>query len=109
LSKNDGNRQILENQSMIYRDCVSNDPGTSSGTIMDFGRTNRERGGDSNQPGHILDDDEKPTPAWYRDPATVAVACSYGFACAHQLASLDFVAILGILFAVLSFIAALIF
>ncbi|KAJ8963577.1 hypothetical protein NQ314_005537 [Rhamnusium bicolor] len=56
---------------------------------------------------HILDDDEKPTPTWYRDPATMAVACSYGIACAHQLASIDIFAILGILFAVISFIAAL--
>ncbi|RZC38332.1 hypothetical protein BDFB_000301 [Asbolus verrucosus] len=105
LSKSDGNKQILENQSMICRDSCSNNPGSSSD--MDHGRMNRERDRNSSEPGHILDD-EKPTPAWYRDPATVAVACSYGFACAHQLASLDFVAILGILFAVLSFIAALI-
>lgn len=85
LSKN--SRQTLENQSMILRE-------TSAGT-------SRERD------GHILD--EKPCPVWYRDPATVAVACSYGIACAHQLASLDFIAILGLLFAVLSFIAALVF
>lgn len=88
LSKS--SKQILENQSMILRE-------TSAGT-------SRER---NERDGHILD--EKPCPVWYRDPATVAVACSYGIACAHQLASLDFVAILGLLFAVLSFIAALIF
>lgn len=105
LSKNEGNRRILENQSMICRNSISNKPGTSSDSLMEHRRRNNER--DENR--HILDDDEKPTPAWYRDPTTMAVACSYGIACAHQLASLDFVAILGLLFAVLSFIAALLF
>ncbi|KAG5889515.1 hypothetical protein JTB14_009002 [Gonioctena quinquepunctata] len=51
-------------------------------------------------------DDSKPSD-WYRDPATLAFACSYGLACAHQLASIDLFAILSVLFAVLSFIAAL--
>lgn len=58
---------------------------------------------------HILDDVEKPTPTWYRDPATMALACSYGIACAHQLASVDIFAILSILFAIISFIAAMFF
>lgn len=44
---------------------------------------------------------------WYRDPTKMAIACSYGIACAHQMASLDIVAILGLLFAVISFIAAM--
>ncbi|KAJ8957577.1 hypothetical protein NQ318_020617 [Aromia moschata] len=72
-----------------------------------FSRSNFDSGRLDSRDRHILDEDPKPTPTWYRDPATVAVACSYGIACAHQLASLDIFAILGILFAVISFIAAL--
>ncbi|KAJ8925023.1 hypothetical protein NQ315_001189 [Exocentrus adspersus] len=78
---------------------------TSSRLVLEATQANR---GDPDDDRHILDDDaEKPTPSWYRDPATMALACSYGIACAHQLASVDVFAILSILFAVISFIAAM--
>ncbi|ENN73165.1 hypothetical protein YQE_10220, partial [Dendroctonus ponderosae] len=38
---------------------------------------------------------------------SVALACSYGFACAHQLAATDLATVLSLLFAVMSFIVAL--
>ncbi|CAG9770677.1 unnamed protein product [Ceutorhynchus assimilis] len=44
---------------------------------------------------------------WYHDPSKVALACSYGLACAHQLATVDLVAVLSLLFAVMSFIVAI--
>lgn len=93
LNKNKSNKQILKNQSMICSDLPSTS-GNNQGRVVR---------NDSRYP------DSGKSCAWYRDPTTLAVACSYGIACVHQLASLDFVSILGLLFAVLSFIAALIF
>lgn len=67
----------------------------------------------SNQPGtsgsdfRCSDTPKKSQDVWYHDPAKVAVACSYGLACAHQLASIDLVTVLSLLFAVMSFIVAL--
>jgi hypothetical protein len=50
---------------------------------------------------------------WYcvpslADPATVLVACSYCFACAHQVAGLDLLTVFGLLLAILSLVAAFI-
>jgi len=50
---------------------------------------------------------------WYcfsplADPATVLVACSYCIACAHQIAGLDFLTVLGIVLAMVSLVVALI-
>lgn len=94
------------NSSLSAIDCM---PGTSSNN--DFNRNlkrNRldDDEDDDNRARHIPND-EKPTNAWYHDPANMAVACSYGIACALQLASLDIVTFLGIIFAIISFIAAL--
>ncbi|XP_018570134.1 uncharacterized protein LOC108910108 isoform X2 [Anoplophora glabripennis] len=80
----------------------------SRSLLSDRDRNTQSRGTDDPD-GHILDDVEKPTPTWYRDPATMALACSYGIACAHQLASVDIFAILSILLAIISFIAAMFF
>lgn len=44
---------------------------------------------------------------WYRDPESVLIACSYGLACAAQLADADFLTALGILLACLSLVAFL--
>ncbi|XP_030765557.1 uncharacterized protein LOC115889647 isoform X3 [Sitophilus oryzae] len=52
-------------------------------------------------------DAKKPGECWYHDPAKVAVACTYGLACAHQLAYVDITTVLGLLFAVMSFVVAL--
>lgn len=56
---------------------------------------------------HISDDVKICSGAWHSNAATLAVACSYGLACATQMASLDLFSILGIIFAILTFIAAL--
>lgn len=45
---------------------------------------------------------------WYCDPVLITIACIYGVACTHQLASMDFVVVLGLVFAVLSVIVGLI-
>jgi hypothetical protein len=50
---------------------------------------------------------------WYSfsplaDPATMLVACSYCIACAHQIAGLDFLTVLGIVLAMVSLVVALI-
>lgn len=50
---------------------------------------------------------------WYcfsplADPANVLVACSYCIACAHQIAGLDFLTVLGIVLAMVSLVVALI-
>jgi len=50
---------------------------------------------------------------WYcfsplADPSTVLVACSYCIACAHQIAGLDFLTVLGIVLAMVSLVVALI-
>lgn len=47
--------------------------------------------------------------SWYYDPVLIAVACVYGVACAHQIASLDFTVFLALILAVLSVIVALVF
>lgn len=54
-------------------------------------------------------DECKPTRPWYCDPMLIAIACIYGAACAHQVASLDFPVFVALVFAVLSVITALIF
>lgn len=46
--------------------------------------------------------------AWYRDPATIALACSYTLAFVHQLAVVDIVTLLGLLLAIISVFAALV-
>lgn len=51
-------------------------------------------------------DKDKVDVAWYQNPTTLALACSYGLACAHQMALLDVVTILGLLLAIISVIAA---
>ena len=50
---------------------------------------------------------------WYcfsplADPATVLVACSYCIACAHQIAGLDLLTVLGVVLAMVSLVVALI-
>ena len=50
---------------------------------------------------------------WYcfppmADPSTVLVACSYCIACAHHIAGLDFLTVLGIVLAMVSLVVALI-
>lgn len=45
---------------------------------------------------------------WYGDPMVLAFACSYGVACSYQLATLDVVTILGIVFLIISIAVALI-
>lgn len=52
-------------------------------------------------------DSEPKNLRWYQDPTQVALACSYGVACAHQLAPVDMTTVLSLLFAVMSFIVAL--
>lgn len=54
-------------------------------------------------------DECKPTRPWYCDPVLIAIACIYGAACAHQVASLDFPVFVALVFVVLSVITALIF
>ena len=46
---------------------------------------------------------------WYNNPMALAFACSYGFACTYQVANLDIVTILGLLFVFISFAAALMY
>ncbi|KAF7273602.1 hypothetical protein GWI33_013709 [Rhynchophorus ferrugineus] len=66
-------------------------------------------------PGHPIprpscdpsDRSEGKETCWYRDPAKLAVACTYGVACAHQLAGLDLGTIVSLIFAILSFFVAL--
>lgn len=53
-------------------------------------------------------DEPKEIRPWYCDPIIIAIACIYGVACAHQLASVDLVVVLGFVFAILSVIVALI-
>ncbi|XP_031346650.1 uncharacterized protein LOC116173368 isoform X1 [Photinus pyralis] len=60
----------------------------------------------SNLRRHTLDE-PKPSCAWYESPGTVALACSFGIACTTELPSFDTIAVLGLLFAVLSLILAL--
>lgn len=53
--------------------------------------------------GHTLE----PSRFWYEDPAIVAFACSCGIACTTQLPNLDIVALLGLLFAIILLLIAL--
>lgn len=51
----------------------------------------------------------KSTRPWYCDPVFIAIACIYGAAWAHQIASLDFPVFLALILAILSVIVALVF
>lgn len=110
-------KMVLETSNVVSNvgEAKQNNLPTSSRLVLQCIKSER----DADQPGtsrEVLrrrnddnDDDcgEKPGLPWYRDPAELAFACSYGIACAHQFATVDLFAILSILFAVLSFIAAL--
>ncbi|KAF2892520.1 hypothetical protein ILUMI_13654, partial [Ignelater luminosus] len=49
----------------------------------------------------------EPSRFWYEDSAIVAFACSCGIACTTQLPNLDIVAVLGLLFAIILLLIAL--
>lgn len=103
-------RLVLEAAQTSNNDSVKEKLDTRGSCSQNLVCERNPRPGRADDPDrHILDDVEKPTPTWYRDPATMALACSYGIACAHQLASVDIFAILSILFAIISFIAAMFF
>lgn len=53
---------------------------------------------------HTLDT----TSTWACEPLTLALACSFGLACTNQTASFDVVTLLGLVFVIISFIAAVI-
>lgn len=44
--------------------------------------------------------------AWYHNPTNLVLACTYAIACAHQLAFLDVVTLLGLILAIVTVIAA---
>lgn len=59
----------------------------------------------NSDPRHTLDS----TLNWAYNPLALALACTYGLACTNQLVSLDVVTILGLVFVIISFIAAIIY
>ncbi|XP_044756088.1 uncharacterized protein LOC123314790 isoform X2 [Coccinella septempunctata] len=58
---------------------------------------------------NIPDNNHKPICFFDNNPASMAIACSYGIACLYQLAALDLFTILGIILAMFTFIATLFF
>lgn len=110
--RNAENLDVIESNKNVDEEDTNNKPGPSremskfTGNNKPDKRNENDKENDKNNSRHIPFD-RKSSPAWYHDPATMAVACSYGVACALQMASLDFVTILGIVFAILSFLSAL--
>lgn len=82
-----------------YFDCASNVPKVDL-TACKANQCDKNRNKESSK----MD-----TPSvWYRDPILLAIACTYGLACTYQMASLDAVTILGLIFVILSFLTAVI-
>lgn len=121
---NDGNEDddTLKSPKLVYdqnRKLIEVD---SSKNLNSRQQSSRSNVNDSLKPKKINDENNKDdvdndrrwhtidsTLNWARNPLALALACTYGLACANQLVSLDLVTILSILFFIMSFVAAILF
>jgi hypothetical protein len=93
----------------------STNEGFNGSVVNDFDDSANRQMSKSCTESDVLGASASPSAAagWYclpplANPATVLVACSYCIACAHQVAGLDFLTLLGIILAIVSLVAALV-